>query len=152
MAVALSMLVPVMAYWLLAEAGYNDVSAHEMEGSDLSSIKGIAKAIYQYSDYSAIPSSKFDAVTLLDVVEHVVDPRYLLRMCCRILKPDGILYFHTPVVTNTVDLCIFCRKFQFAKRLGLFGSKEELLSFICKFLLRKPSDPFCRTPDILTSG
>jgi SAM-dependent methyltransferase len=81
-------------------AGFTNVSAHEIAGSDLSRIHGIARAIYQDFDYVTIPSDSFDCVTLLDVAEHVPEPAVLFRNCRRILKQGGILYFHTPVVTR----------------------------------------------------
>lgn len=83
----------------LHDAGFI-VSAHEIQGADLSKIEDIAHNIYQDSDYNTIPSAAFDAVTLIDVVEHVIDPGFLLSTCARILKPDGLIYFHTPVVTR----------------------------------------------------
>ena len=85
---------------LLNKAGYQDISAHEI-GGDLAGINGIAHHIYHDDDYGTIPSDAFDAVTLLDVAEHVPDPGYLMKTCNRILKPDGVIYFHTPVVTKT---------------------------------------------------
>ena len=38
---------------------------------------------------------------MLDVLEHVLDPQFLINSVSRILKEDGIIYFHTPVVTRT---------------------------------------------------
>ena len=103
---------------LLKNANFNDVSAHEIQGSDLSKISNIANHIYQDYDYSTIPSDKFDAVTLLDVVEHVLDPQYLMTMCSRILKKDGVIYFHTPVVTKTDRIMHFLLKVPLLKKIG----------------------------------
>jgi 2-polyprenyl-3-methyl-5-hydroxy-6-metoxy-1,4-benzoquinol methylase len=103
---------------LLYESGFTDVSAHEIQGSNLSKIKGIAHHIYQDFDYSSIPSNSFDVVTLLDVVEHVIEPKYLIKMCSRILKTNGIIYFHTPIVTKT-DRMIHCiHKIPILKQIG----------------------------------
>lgn len=38
----------------------------------------------------------FDAVTCLDVIEHVLDPRRLLQELARLLRPRGILVLTTP--------------------------------------------------------
>lgn len=92
---------------LLHDAGFEHVSAHEIEGSDLSGIRGIAEEIFQDHDYRSIPSDRFDAVTLLDVVEHVLDPRFLVGACARILKRGGLIYLHTPVVTRA-DRLMHC--------------------------------------------
>ena len=41
-------------------------------------------------------ASSFDAVTMWDVIEHVLDPVATLTNVSRILKPDGILLMETP--------------------------------------------------------
>jgi methionine biosynthesis protein MetW len=38
----------------------------------------------------------FDVVTCLDVLEHVLDPRHLLRELARVLRPGGVLVLTTP--------------------------------------------------------
>jgi len=43
----------------------------------------------------ALPGQSFDAVTLWDVIEHVGDPQTLLAEAVRLLKPGGLLFFHT---------------------------------------------------------
>ncbi|MBW2232987.1 MAG: class I SAM-dependent methyltransferase [Deltaproteobacteria bacterium] len=85
---------------LLDEAGYSDLSAHEIPGGNLSKIGAVACEVYEDFDYSLLPSNTFDVVTLLDVVEHVIEPQSLVDACARVLKPDGLIYFHTPVVTR----------------------------------------------------
>ncbi len=86
---------------VLHEAGFLNVSAHEIPGGDLSDIDPIADQVFRDFDYQSVPSESFDALTLLDVVEHVRDPQHLFDQCFRILKPGGHIYFHTPVVTRT---------------------------------------------------
>lgn len=38
----------------------------------------------------------YDAVLALDVLEHVLDPHLMLRNCCALLKPGGLLLLQTP--------------------------------------------------------
>lgn len=45
---------------------------------------------------AGIPGSAFDAVVLGEVIEHVNDPRSLVRDSARVLKPDGVLLITTP--------------------------------------------------------
>jgi SAM-dependent methyltransferase len=40
--------------------------------------------------------ASFDIITLWDVIEHVPDPDPLLAYIARLLKPDGLLFIHTP--------------------------------------------------------
>ena len=114
---------------LLYKADFLDVSAHEIEGSDMSKIKNIASSIYQDFDYSSIPSEKFNAVTLLDVLEHVLDPQYLINMCNRILKKDGVIYFHTPVVTRTDRIMHFIQKIPILKKIGTIWQRGRTSIF-----------------------
>jgi len=110
-------------------AGYENISAHEIEGSDLSEIREIANHIYHDSDYSSIPSNNFEAATLLDVVEHVIDPKYLINMCARILKKNGMIYFHTPVVTKTDRLMHFFQKLPILKKAGIIWQQGRTSIF-----------------------
>ena len=38
----------------------------------------------------------FDIITLWDVVEHIPDPQPMLRYLATLLKPEGLLFLHTP--------------------------------------------------------
>lgn len=46
----------------------------------------------------------FDCVTCLDVIEHLFDPRPLLRELRRVLRPNGILILQTPNVRHYLQL------------------------------------------------
>lgn len=103
---------------MLREAGYTNVSAHEIEGSNLDHLRGVATQVYQDFDYSSIPDKSFDLVTMLDVAEHVPDANLLIHNCHRVLRDCGVLYFHTPVVTRTDRLM---HKIQRLPKLGRIG-------------------------------
>ena len=38
----------------------------------------------------------FDAVSLFDVLEHLIDPAATLRACARLLRPGGIVFLYVP--------------------------------------------------------
>lgn len=103
---------------LLHKAGFTNVSAHEIPGSDMSRIKNIARNIYQDFDYNSILSGGFEIVTLFDVVEHVIDPQHLIKTCYRILKRNGTVYLHTPVVTELDRMMHFVQKLPILKKIG----------------------------------
>lgn len=39
---------------------------------------------------------QYDVITMFDVIEHVLDPLYLIKSAYKILKKDGIILFYTP--------------------------------------------------------
>jgi SAM-dependent methyltransferase len=49
---------------------------------------------------------RFDVVTMLQVIEHIVDPRDALAEIHRLLKPGGILYLNTPC-TDSASFKLF---------------------------------------------
>jgi 2-polyprenyl-3-methyl-5-hydroxy-6-metoxy-1,4-benzoquinol methylase len=53
----------------------------------------VFQALVQGTEF---PQGPYDAITLMAVVEHVTDPRYLVESCVRLLKPGGVLMLETP--------------------------------------------------------
>jgi 2-polyprenyl-3-methyl-5-hydroxy-6-metoxy-1,4-benzoquinol methylase len=47
-----------------------------------------------------LPDDSYDAVTLVDVLEHLPDPLGTLKEIRRVLKPDGFLYIVTPNIAS----------------------------------------------------
>lgn len=49
-----------------------------------------------------LEDERFDVVTLWDVLEHTTDPKAVLRECCRVLKPTGVLVVNYPDIGSGV--------------------------------------------------
>jgi 2-polyprenyl-3-methyl-5-hydroxy-6-metoxy-1,4-benzoquinol methylase len=47
-------------------------------------------------DEAGFSAGSFDAVSLFDVLEHLLDPRRTLRACAELLAPGGILFLYVP--------------------------------------------------------
>jgi SAM-dependent methyltransferase len=52
-----------------------------------------------FETYDAPPAS-FDVVAMIDVIEHVLDPRALLARAASLLRPGGICYLVTPDISS----------------------------------------------------
>ncbi len=86
---------------------YGDfLTAAQEHGFDVTGVeidKPVAEAARQrgfviydgFLEELALPSESFDAVTLWDVIEHIGAPKALLAETVRVLKPGGVLLFHT---------------------------------------------------------
>ena len=55
------------------------------------------KVNYLVANAYSLPfeSSRFDAVSALDILEHVEEPGRLIQEASRVLKPGGLFFFHT---------------------------------------------------------
>lgn len=76
-----------------------DSSAENIAALKNSGINAIHADIFQTNQ---LP--QFDVVVLWDVIEHPQDPRGLLKICMRLLKPHGILLIATPCYPNLLSV------------------------------------------------
>lgn len=103
---------------LLHERGYLHVACHEIPGAEVPMAKRYNIPVFHDFDYSSVPMNQFSVITLLDVVEHVVSPHSLFMQCNRMLKRNGLVYFHTPIVTKTDRLMHQFHSLPFLSKLG----------------------------------
>jgi len=56
-----------------------------------------SEVVYHHGNAYRLPyeDNSFDVVCAMDVLEHVVHPRKLLKEVSRVLKPKGLFFFHT---------------------------------------------------------
>ncbi len=83
----------------LAKAGHRvvgmDMSDPALEVAARYDTTGTVR--YQNGDATKLPfaAATFDAVCAMDLLEHVEAPRALVAEAARVLKPGGVLFFHT---------------------------------------------------------
>lgn len=58
---------------------------------------GTRKVSYVYGDAGALPfaDASFDAVSAMDLLEHVENPGAIVSEAARVLRPGGLFFFHT---------------------------------------------------------
>ena len=84
---------------LAGEAGFD---AEGVDISDHAAALGRAKGLSMRTGIIDDMSGHFDAVTMLDVIEHVPDPRAVLSKAAALLRSGGVLVINTPDVGSFV--------------------------------------------------
>lgn len=83
----------------LARQGYQvtgvDMSPESLKVAQAYDVTGTVK--YEVADAFHLPyaDSSFDALTAMDFLEHVENPDQVIKEFSRVLKPDGLFFFHT---------------------------------------------------------
>jgi len=72
--------------------GVDASSTHLMEAKKRLPDAELHEALLEEFD----TDERFDTITMINVLEHVVDPVLALRRAARLLAPDGILIVHVP--------------------------------------------------------
>lgn len=75
-----------------------------------------AEALEARAQAAGAPAPLFDAICAIEVLEHLENPRHLLRQCRRLLRPGGLLLITTPNVESLPSRLKFLR----SGRLQLF--------------------------------
>jgi 2-polyprenyl-6-hydroxyphenyl methylase / 3-demethylubiquinone-9 3-methyltransferase len=53
------------------------------------------KYLYGNAQDQPFEDESFDVVLAMDLLEHIESPEKVIRECSRVLKPHGLLFFHT---------------------------------------------------------
>lgn len=83
----------------LARQGYEvtgvDVSPESLKVAERHDLTRSVK--YEVADAYKLPypDESFDAVTAMDFLEHIEDPEKVIKEFSRVLKPNGLFFFHT---------------------------------------------------------
>lgn len=102
----------------LQDAGFLCLAGHEIPGPPIEQLDRRAIPVYRDYDFASLPEASFDVVTMLDVMEHVSDPHAAASAAFRALKPGGVWYFHTPLVTPLDRMMHAVQKLPVLNRVG----------------------------------
>lgn len=98
-----------------------DVSLAAVEAARSKGLTGIIGSIDNRLPFK---DETFDAVLLIEVIEHVFDPISLLKDICRIMKPKGTLICTTPNAGVVLNRLYFLFKGEFKD----FTARENVLN------------------------
>ncbi|MDO8539131.1 MAG: class I SAM-dependent methyltransferase [Opitutaceae bacterium] len=84
----------------LQERGSLAGRALELSGHDVGSYAELLKShdgfrILDWDELSAHPGESYDVISMIEVIEHLPDPRSALSLVSRLLKPGGLLLLTT---------------------------------------------------------
>ncbi|MFQ5899597.1 MAG: class I SAM-dependent methyltransferase [Candidatus Methylomirabilia bacterium] len=82
-----------------------DLESHAVERLRSKGFNGILGRVEELE----LPAASFDLVTMIQVIEHVADPRKVMRSVNRALRRRGILVLETPKIASW-DCRFFARK------------------------------------------
>lgn len=98
----------------------------QVESSDLVSEgfrlhgQGVFYPVDFNCDFYTAVNGPYDAITALEIIEHLENPRHFLRQCMAALKPGGTLILSTPNIDSPRSMLRFLTKGHFRQ----FGDED----------------------------
>ncbi len=85
---------------------FNEIYGAEIakEAAFIAQKRNVSASVMDLNSSLSYKDNTFDAVTCLDVVEHLLDPDSLIDEIYRVLRPDGQLVLTTPNIRNFRNL------------------------------------------------
>jgi 2-polyprenyl-3-methyl-5-hydroxy-6-metoxy-1,4-benzoquinol methylase len=107
----------------LKERGFSAVDAIEINAEARQAVGPIYRRLEASLDPYLVPASeaarvpKYDAILLLDVIEHMAEPEAFVERCRSVLAPGGLLLISVPNITHwSVRLPMFFGRFEYTER------------------------------------
>lgn len=104
--------------WFLSAALERGFTVHGIE--PLPALAEVAAQTVQgtihhgFFEDTELPEESFDAITMLDVLEHTGSPRVFLNRAANLLRPGGVLVLQIPDVTGLmIRTCLWLYRFTF---------------------------------------
>ncbi|NMC98424.1 MAG: class I SAM-dependent methyltransferase, partial [Bacteroidales bacterium] len=79
-----------------------------------------------------LPNNNYDIITLIDVFEHVTNPKELLKVSYILLKPDGIIAIKVPNGDYNYFKMKFAKAFRKAKNMDIWDCYEHVVHYTPK--------------------
>jgi len=117
---------------------------YHVEGYDISpfAVEFVKKqGFHVYHSFGSIPSERFDAVTIVETLEHANDPMAIIKEAFRVLKKGGVLYIWSENFDGFVENILRRRKdrrFGYASTVGHinFFTTKVIKSYFLKIGFR----------------
>jgi 2-polyprenyl-6-hydroxyphenyl methylase/3-demethylubiquinone-9 3-methyltransferase len=116
-----------------------DLSPESIKIAKAHDITHSAKYVVANAYRLPFEDESFDIVTNMDFLEHVDDPKAVIRECSRVLKKDGLFFYHTFNRNPVSNLVVIKLVEKFIKNtpknmhvIDLFITPEEAQEYCCE--------------------
>src|SRR5204862_2211689 len=86
---------------LMQKRGFRAIGVDfSAEAAEVAETENGVRVVVGSLEQAALPDHSFDIVTLFHVMEHVTNPREVLKEVSRVLKPDGAVVIQVPNIDS----------------------------------------------------